>query len=75
MAVAEHKGADVFLIVAEVAKRLRVSQETVRRYLRDGELPGVRLTRRAGWRVRESALDAWVEGRITHRGGSGGALN
>ena len=53
-----------FLTVDEVAARLRVDPETVRRMLRDGRLVGVRLGgRRAGWRITESALAALMAGR------------
>lgn len=45
------------LSVAEVARRLDVSEETVRRWLREGRLPGYRLGGgRSGWRISESDL-------------------
>ena len=47
---------DRILTVDEVAERLRLEPETVRRMLRDGRLRGSLLSRRAGWRVQESAL-------------------
>lgn len=49
------------LTVEDVAERLQVHPETVRKWLREGKLEGVRLTRRAGWRVRPAALEAWLE--------------
>jgi len=52
---------DKLLTVAEVAEQLSVTEETVRRWLRAGRLEGVRLSRRAGWRVRQSSLDALLE--------------
>jgi excisionase family DNA binding protein len=48
---------DELLTVPEVAARLKVSEETVRRWLRDKRLRGRRLgSTRAGWRVAESEL-------------------
>lgn len=49
------------LTVPEVADQMSVTEETVRRWLRDGKLEGVRLSRRAGWRVRQEAVDAMLE--------------
>jgi excisionase family DNA binding protein len=46
--------AEEVLTVAEVAQRLRVGQESVRRWLREGKLRGVRTgTVRGGWRIPE----------------------
>jgi excisionase family DNA binding protein len=49
------------LTVSEVADRFRVSEETVRRWLRSGQLEGIRLARRSGWRVHPDAIDRMVE--------------
>lgn len=49
------------LTVEDVANQLQVHPETVRKWLREGRLEGVRLTRRAGWRVRPGALEAMLE--------------
>jgi excisionase family DNA binding protein len=40
-----------------------VQQETVRRWLRQGELRGIRLSRKAGWRIHQRDLDAFLEDR------------
>jgi excisionase family DNA binding protein len=49
------------LRVDEVADRLSVHPETVRRWLRDGRLRGFRFgPRKGGWRVSERALAAYV---------------
>lgn len=48
--------------VEEVAEYLTVDPATVRAYLRGGELQGVKLGPRL-WRVRESALEAFLEQR------------
>ncbi len=50
------------LTVPEVAEILGVTEETVRRWLRDGRLEGMLLSRRAGWRVRSEAVDRMLEG-------------
>jgi excisionase family DNA binding protein len=53
---------DPVLKVPEVARRLRVSPETVRRWLRDGELRGVRFSDRGGWRVLSSEVERKLRG-------------
>jgi excisionase family DNA binding protein len=56
---------DRLLTVDEIAKRLTLSTETVRRMLRDGRLRGIRLgERRAGWRVNEQDLAAFIRSRM-----------
>jgi len=50
------------LTVPEVAELLGVTNETIRRWLRDGRLEGVLLSRRAGWRVRSEAVDRMLKG-------------
>ncbi len=48
---------DRLLTVAEVADRLRLNPETVRRWLRHGKLAGISLgSDRGGWRVPASEL-------------------
>jgi excisionase family DNA binding protein len=61
------------LRVGEVAARLRCSPEVVRRKLRSGELPGVRLGSgpRAPLRVPADALEAWLFGRKPPASGAG----
>ena len=52
------------LTVPEVAERLRLSQETIRRMLRDRRLPGFRPGGdSAGWRVSEADLAAFIRSR------------
>jgi excisionase family DNA binding protein len=54
--------AEELLTVAEVAERLKLTEETIRVWLREGRLQGVRLsTRRAGWRVPESEVERMIE--------------
>jgi len=54
---------DKWLTVEQVAETLQVHIDTVRLWLRAGRLKGSLLSRRAGWRVRESDLDAFMEDR------------
>ena len=49
------------LTVDQVAERLQVNEQTIRRWLRDGELTGVPFGGRTGWRVREEDLQAFLD--------------
>ncbi len=56
--------AEVWLTTAEVAERLRVTEDTVRRWIRHGDLPVLNLGGfRAGYRIREADLDAFIAAR------------
>lgn len=46
------------LTVEETAAVLRVSSETIRRWLRKGELTGANTP--AGWRITQADIDAWL---------------
>lgn len=49
------------LTVPEVAERIRVSPELVRRWLRQGRLRGVRLGgTRLGWRILDAELERFL---------------
>jgi excisionase family DNA binding protein len=50
------------LTVPEVASQLSVTEETIRRWLREGKLEGIRLSRRAGWRIRPESVTRLLEG-------------
>jgi excisionase family DNA binding protein len=50
-----------WLTVAQIAERLQVHQETVRRWLREGRLAGKNFGGKGGYRVRESELQAFME--------------
>ena len=52
---------DELLTVEEIAARVKVTPETVRRWLRARCLRGVRLSDKAGWRVRASELDRFLD--------------
>lgn len=54
---------DRLLTVPEVAEQMRVSEATVRDWLRRGHLRGFRPGgTKAGWRIRESDLRAFMLG-------------
>lgn len=46
--------------VLQVAERLQVHPETVTRWIRQGRLPAILLSRRAGYRVRESDFQQFL---------------
>jgi putative molybdopterin biosynthesis protein len=52
---AEHK---TFLTPQEVSDLLRVSVYTVRRWIKEGDLPAYKVGR--GWRISESDIDEWL---------------
>lgn len=47
--------------VDQIAERLQVTEETVRRWLRSGELPGRNFGGRTGYRIREADVNAFLE--------------
>jgi excisionase family DNA binding protein len=52
--------SEEWLTVADIVRKLRVHEQTVRRWLRSGALPGRNLGGKAGWRVRSSDLDRFL---------------
>jgi excisionase family DNA binding protein len=52
-----------YLTATEVADELRVTPNTVRIWLRAGELKGSYLSDRAGWRILREDLDTFVRDR------------
>lgn len=64
---AEIRRAERLLEVAHVAHRLNVSQEYVRRLVRRGKLPAIRLERRI--RIEPADLDAFIRQRRCHATG------
>ncbi len=48
-----------FLTPQEVSDLLRVSVYTVRRWIKEGNLPAYKVGR--GWRIRESEVGEWLE--------------
>jgi excisionase family DNA binding protein len=63
----ERDGA--LLTVATVAERLSVEAQTVRRWLRSGDLRGIALGGKSGWRITETDLAAFLESRRPKTGG------
>ncbi len=53
--------SDELLTVAQVAERLKVNRETVRRWLRAGQLRGTLLGDRAGWRIPASEVERFID--------------
>ena len=53
------------LTLSEAAERLQVSERTVLRAIRAGDLAASQLNRRGGWRIYDSALREWMEFRAT----------
>jgi len=56
-----------YLTVSEVAERLKVQPLTVRRWLNSGDLTGIQLGDRAGWRITEEDLRDFLEARTSRR--------
>lgn len=49
--------------IAEIVDKLQVHEQTVRRWIKSGELRGTLLGRKAGYRVRGSDLETFLENR------------
>ena len=62
---------DRMLTVDQVAERLQVNEQTVRRWLRDKQLVGVPFGGRTGWRVTEEELRAFLDRRRFAEGEDG----
>lgn len=56
--------SDRLLTVEQVADVLGVNQDTVRRWIRNGEIEVIDLGGRAGYRITQSALDSFIRRRI-----------
>ncbi|MDP9471600.1 MAG: helix-turn-helix domain-containing protein [Chloroflexota bacterium] len=54
---------DRMLTVDQVAERLQVNEQTVRRWLRQGQMAGIPFGGRTGWRVAEEELQAFLDRR------------
>jgi excisionase family DNA binding protein len=49
-----------WLTIQQVCELVQVHEQTVRRWLNSGELPGRNLRGKAGWRIRESDLEDFM---------------
>ena len=54
---------DKWYTVEEIAERLKVTDQTVRRWLKEGDLVGTNFSGRTGWRIREQDVNAFLERR------------
>jgi excisionase family DNA binding protein len=54
--------SDQWLTVAQAAEIVQVHPETLRAWLRSGRIPATLLSRRAGYRIRASDLEAFLSG-------------
>ncbi len=60
-----HAEQEQWLTVQDITRRLQVHEETVRRWIRSGELPAILLgSAKGGYRVREADFDRWVNDRF-----------
>ena len=57
-------GGDRLLTVAEVAATMRVSNMTVYRLIKGGEIPALRVGK--NYRIRESDVDRYLSARAVH---------
>lgn len=55
---------DPLLTVPEVAERLRVAEETIRRWLRSGRMTGILFSDRSGYRVLDSEVERFIAANI-----------
>jgi excisionase family DNA binding protein len=58
---------DPLLTVEDVARRLSVHVDSVRRWIRSGELVALDLGGAAGYRIAQSELDRFIRERLTRR--------
>jgi excisionase family DNA binding protein len=52
---------EIWLTVEEIAARLKVTEQTVRRWLRSGALVGRNFSGRTGYRVRQTDLQDFLD--------------
>jgi len=53
------------LTVKDIAERLQMNEETIRRWLRTGELRGMQMGERSGYRVPVSELRRFIASRMS----------
>ena len=51
-----------YLTVSDVADLLSIHPNTVRTKLKDGELKGIKLGDKAGWRIEQADLNEYLDG-------------
>ncbi len=57
-----------WLTIEDVVNLLHVHEQTVRRWIKEGNLPGILLGRKAGYRIRERDLTRFLEARSVETG-------
>jgi len=50
--------------IKDVVERLGVHEQTVRRWIKQGDVPAVLFGRRGGYRIKASDLDAFLEAQM-----------
>ena len=60
-----HMADDILLTVEEVSRRLGVHMDTIRRWIRRGELPAISLGGSTGYRIAKADLDHFIQVRRT----------
>lgn len=58
------------LTVRDIATTLGVTEPTVCKWIKSGELPAIELAGRTGYRIAESDLEAFIQGRRRKAGES-----
>jgi len=64
-------GEERWYTVGEIVEMLKVHEQTVRRWLREGELRGYNLGGKSGYRIKASDLVAFLETRADGPAGKG----
>jgi excisionase family DNA binding protein len=54
---------ETWLTVEQIARQMQVTDQTVRRWLKSGELVGTNFGGRTGYRIREADANAFLERR------------
>jgi excisionase family DNA binding protein len=57
-------GGETYLTVQDVAEQLHVHADTVRKWIRSGELAAVPLGGTAGYRITQAAVDKFIRERM-----------
>ena len=66
-----HAEQEQWLTVQDITRRLQVHEETVRRWIRSGELPAILLgSAKGGYRVREADYDRFLDEQANQTGKS-----
>jgi len=63
-----------WITVEEAAEKLAVHEQTIRRWLRSGRLPGSLLSRRAGYRIKLADVERALEEGLPEEGALVGKL-